>query len=429
MVVSTCAYLFCNTKKNSNLSLFRFPTDKESFFIWCDNCGRPELKKNFVPNIPKKRQKYFVCEKHFHTSDFIISRTKKLVKQKAKPLPRFETSTRKEFLEESWLEQNMKNEPYLNVLSFSNGNEDRNIKDNVSGLEVTVNLSNSNIDTLYSISNWSKVLRPTTLYLDNNNLKDLDNVMQFERLTHLSLVNNQIGTLTWCTNLKNLEILNLSKNKIFCFYGIISLSKLKELTLSENLIERVPIFPPSFTDENRLEKLDLSWNKLKGFLNFSQFKRLKELLLHKNMITWPHPWKNVFTCVLPSFLTKLTLAYNAFSDLLDLKGLKFYKYLRELTIVGNPCVGSLLVLDANGKQLGNIRETNFRPYILTCCPNLNLLDDKPVEDKDREKSLWLLRQDMFLPKPLPPTHGDLVLYLAENCPLEPQELDQNDRII
>ncbi|KAB7505321.1 Centrosomal protein, partial [Armadillidium nasatum] len=191
---------------------------------------------------------------------------------------------------------------------------------------------------------------------------------------------------------------------------------------------RVPIFPPSFTDENRLEKLDLSWNKLKGFLNFSQFKRLKELLLHKNMITWPHPWKNVFTCVLPSFLTKLTLAYNAFSDLLDLKGLKFYKYLRELTIVGNPCVGSLLVLDANGKQLGNIRETNFRPYILTCCPNLNLLDDKPVEDKDREKSLWLLRQEMFLPKPLPPTHGDLVLYLAENCPLDPQELDQNDRI-
>ncbi|KAB7501636.1 hypothetical protein Anas_13080, partial [Armadillidium nasatum] len=111
---------------------------------------------------------------------------KKLIKEKAKPLPRFETSTRKEFLEESWLEQNMKIEPYLNVVSFSNGNEDQNIKNNVSGLEVTVNLSNSNIDTLYSISNWSKVLRPTILYLDNNNLKDLDNVMQFERLTHVS---------------------------------------------------------------------------------------------------------------------------------------------------------------------------------------------------------------------------------------------------
>ncbi|NP_001397714.1 centrosomal protein of 97 kDa isoform 4 [Homo sapiens] len=203
-----------------------------------------------------------------------------------------------------------------------------------------------------------------TLILDKNQIIKLENLEKCKRLIQLSVANNRLVRMMGVAKLTLLRVLNLPHNSIGCVEG------LKEL-------------------------VHLEWLNLAG-------NNLKTLLLHGNIITS----LRMAPAYLPRSLAILSLAENEIRDLNEISFLASLTELEQLSIMNNPCV----------MATPSIPGFDYRPYIVSWCLNLRVLDGYVISQKESLKAEWLYSQGKGRAY-RPGQHIQLVQYLATVCPL------------
>lgn len=237
-----------------------------------------------------------------------------------------------------------------------------------------------------------------TLILDRNNIMKLDHLERCPGLQQLSVANNRLVRMMGVSQLRELRVLNLPNNSIGYIEGLRDLPHLTWLNLSGNNIKVIE----QLNNCVSLQHLDLSDNNISSIGDLTKLVALKTLLLHGNSITT----LRAVPAHLPAHLTILSLAENEIRDLNEVSYLAPLHELEQLSIMCNPCVMAMPSLPG----------FDYRPYIMSWCLNLKVLDGYVVTQKEGLKAEWLYSQGKGRSY-RPGQHVQLVQYLATVCPL------------
>ncbi|XP_015668697.1 centrosomal protein of 97 kDa [Protobothrops mucrosquamatus] len=261
-----------------------------------------------------------------------------------------------------------------------------------------------------SLINWSgqglQKLGPTlscnadihTLILDKNQLIKLERLENYKNLMQLSVANNRLVRMMGVAKLTHLRVLNLPHNSIGYVEGLKELMYLEWLNLAGNNLKTIDQISCCIS----LQHLDMSDNNISQIGDISKLSSLKTLLLHGNIIT---SLRSAPSC-LPQGLTIFSLAENEIRDLNEISFLTCFPKLEQLSIMNNPCV----------MATPNIPGFDYRPFIVSWCLSLKVIDGYVVSQKESLKAEWLYSQGKgrsFRPG----QHLQLVQYLASVCPL------------
>ncbi|XP_060944510.1 centrosomal protein of 97 kDa [Limanda limanda] len=237
-----------------------------------------------------------------------------------------------------------------------------------------------------------------TLVLDRNHIMKLDYLERSPGLQQLSVAGNRLVRMMGVSRLTELRVLNLPNNSIGYIEGLRDLPHLQWLNLSGNNIKVIE----QLTNCVSLQHLDLSDNNISTIGDITKLVALKTLLLHGNSIT---ALRSV-PAHLPALLSILSLAENEIRDLNEVSYLSPLRDLEQLSIMSNPCV----------MATPSLPEFDYRPYIMSWCLNLKVLDGYVVSQKEGLKAEWLYSQGkgrLYRPG----QHVQLVQYLTTVCPL------------
>ncbi|NXL56966.1 CEP97 protein, partial [Chordeiles acutipennis] len=260
------------------------------------------------------------------------------------------------------------------------------------------------------VVNWSgqglQKLGPTlpcdadthTLILDKNQIIKLEHLEKCRNLMQLSVANNRLVRMMGVAKLINLRVLNLPHNSIGYVEGLKDLVHLEWLNLAGNNLKAIEQINSCLS----LQHLDLSDNNIAQLGDLSKLTSLKTLLLHGNIIT---SLRTAPVC-LPQNLTVFSLAENEIRDLNEVSFLASLHQLEQLSIMNNPCV----------MATPSIPGFDYRPYIVSWCLNLKVLDGYVISQKESLKAEWLYSQGKGRSY-RPGQHVQLVQYLATVCPL------------
>uniref|UniRef100_A0A1A8R9W2 Centrosomal protein of 97 kDa n=1 Tax=Nothobranchius rachovii TaxID=451742 RepID=A0A1A8R9W2_9TELE len=237
-----------------------------------------------------------------------------------------------------------------------------------------------------------------TLILDRNNIMKLDHLERCPSIQQLSVANNRLVRMMSVSRLTELRVLNLPNNSIGYIEGLRDLRHLKWLNLSGNNIKVIEQLNTCVS----LQHLDLSDNNISTTGDLTKLMALKTLLLHGNSITT----LRTVPVHLPAHLSILSLAENEIRDLNEVSYLAPLHELEQLSIMCNPCVMATPMLPS----------CDYRPYIMSWCLNLKVLDGYVVTQKESLKAEWLYSQGKGRSY-RPGQHVQLVQYLATVCPL------------
>ncbi|CAN9497619.1 unnamed protein product [Ophioblennius macclurei] len=237
-----------------------------------------------------------------------------------------------------------------------------------------------------------------TLILDRNNIMKLDHLERSPGLQQLSVANNRLVRMMGVCRLTELRVLNLPNNSIGYIEGLRDLPSLKWLNLSGNNIKVIE----QLNNCVSLQHLDLSDNNITTIGDLMKLSSLKTLLLHGNSITT----LRTVPAHLPAHLSILSLAENEIRDLNEVSYLAPLHELEQLSIMSNPCVMATPSLPG----------FDYRPYIMSWCLSLKVLDGYVVSQKEGLKAEWLYSQGKGRSY-RPGQHVQLVQYLATVCPL------------
>ncbi|XP_006868685.1 PREDICTED: centrosomal protein of 97 kDa [Chrysochloris asiatica] len=237
-----------------------------------------------------------------------------------------------------------------------------------------------------------------TLILDKNQIIKLENLEKCRRLIQLSVANNRLVRMMGVAKLTQLRVLNLPHNSIGYVEGLKELVHLEWLNLAGNNLKAMEQINSCTT----LQHLDLSDNNIPQIGDLSKLVSLKTLLLHGNIITS----LRMASAFLPRNLTVLSLAENEIRDLNEISYLASLTKLEQLSIMNNPCV----------MATPSIPGFDYRPYIVSWCLNLRVLDGYMISQKESLKAEWLYSQGKGRAY-RPNQHIQLVQYLATVCPL------------
>ncbi|XP_040340328.1 centrosomal protein of 97 kDa isoform X2 [Herpailurus yagouaroundi] len=261
-----------------------------------------------------------------------------------------------------------------------------------------------------SVVNWSgqglQKLSPNlpceadihTLILDKNQIIKLENLEKCRRLIQLSVANNRLVQMMGVAKLTQLRVLNLPHNSIGYVEGLKDLVHLEWLNLAGNNLKAIE----QISSCTALQHLDLSDNNIPQIGDLSKLVSLKTLLLHGNIITS----LRMAPAYLPRSLAILSLAENEIRDLNEISFLASLTELEQLSIMNNPCV----------MATPSIPGFDYRPYIVSWCLNLRVLDGYVISQKESLKAEWLYSQGKGRAY-RPGQHIQLVQYLATVCPL------------
>ncbi|XP_053901211.1 centrosomal protein of 97 kDa isoform X1 [Malaclemys terrapin pileata] len=261
-----------------------------------------------------------------------------------------------------------------------------------------------------SVVNWSgqglQKLDPTlpcdadihTLILDKNQIIKLEHLEKCRNLLQLSVANNRLVRMMGVAKLTQLRVLNLPHNSIGYVEGLKDLVHLEWLNLAGNNLKTID----QINSCSSLQHLDLSDNNIPQIGDLSKLLSLKTLLLHGNIIT---SLRMAPVC-LPQSLTILSLAENEIRDLNEISFLASFPELEQLSIMNNPCV----------MATPSIPGFDYRPYIVSWCLNLKVLDGYVISQKESLKAEWLYSQGKGRSY-RSGQHVQLVQYLATVCPL------------
>nr|XP_035970156.1 centrosomal protein of 97 kDa isoform X2 [Halichoerus grypus] len=261
-----------------------------------------------------------------------------------------------------------------------------------------------------SVVNWSgqglQKLSPNlpceadihTLILDKNQIIKLENLEKCRQLIQLSVANNRLVRMMGVAKLTQLRVLNLPHNSIGYVEGLKDLVHLEWLNLAGNNLKVME----QISSCAALQHLDLSDNNIPQIGDLSKLVSLKTLLLHGNIITS----LRMAPAYLPRSLAILSLAENEIRDLNEISFLASLTELEQLSIMNNPCV----------MATPSIPGFDYRPYIVSWCLNLRVLDGYVISQKESLKAEWLYSQGKGRAY-RPGQHIQLVQYLATVCPL------------
>ncbi|KFO71994.1 Centrosomal protein of 97 kDa, partial [Cuculus canorus] len=260
------------------------------------------------------------------------------------------------------------------------------------------------------VVNWSgqglQKLGPTlpcdadthTLILDKNQIIKLEHLEKCRNLVQLSVANNRLVRMMGVAKLTKLRVLNLPHNSIGYVEGLKDLVHLEWLNLAGNNLKAIEQINCCVS----LQHLDLSDNNIAQLGDLSKLTSLKTLLLHGNIIT---SLRTAPVC-LPQNLTVLSLAENEIRDLNEVSFLACLHQLEQLSVMNNPCV----------MATPSVPAFDYRPYIVSWCLNLKVLDGYVISQKESLKAEWLYSQGKGRSY-RPGQHVQLVQYLATVCPL------------
>ncbi|KAJ8256214.1 hypothetical protein COCON_G00200780 [Conger conger] len=237
-----------------------------------------------------------------------------------------------------------------------------------------------------------------TLILDRNHIMKLEHLERSHRLQQLSVGSNRLVRMMGVSQLTSLKVLNLPSNSIGCIEGLKELVHLEWLNLAGNNIKVMEQLNTCVA----LQHLDLSDNNISQIGDLTKLSALKTLLLHGNIITT----LRAIPAFLPPHLSILSLAENEIRDLNEASYLAPLLDLEQLSIMSNPCVMATPSLPG----------CDYRPYMVSWCLSLKVLDGYVVSQKEGLKAEWLYSQGkgrMYRPG----QHVQLVQYLASVCPL------------
>nr|XP_019964586.1 PREDICTED: centrosomal protein of 97 kDa [Paralichthys olivaceus] len=237
-----------------------------------------------------------------------------------------------------------------------------------------------------------------TLILDRNHIMKLDYLERSPGLQQLSVAGNRLVRMMGVSRLTELRVLNLPENSIGYIEGLRGLPHLQWLNLSGNNIKVIE----QLTNCVSLQHLDLSDNNISTIGDLTKLVALKTLLLHGNSITT----LRTVPAHLPAHLSILSLAENEIRDLNEVSYLSPLQELEQLSIMSNPCVMATPSLPG----------FDYRPYIMSWCLNLKVLDGYVVSQKEGLKAEWLYSQGKGRSY-RPGQHVQLVQYLTNVCPL------------
>ncbi|KAK2839950.1 hypothetical protein Q5P01_013690 [Channa striata] len=237
-----------------------------------------------------------------------------------------------------------------------------------------------------------------TLILDRNHIMKLDHLERSPGLQQLSVASNRLVRMMGVSRLTELRVLNLPNNSIGYIEGLRDLPHLKWLNLSGNNIKVIE----QLNNCASLQHLDLSDNNISTIGDLTKLVALKTLLLHGNSITT----LRTIPAHLPAHLSILSMAENEIRDLNEVSYLAPLHELEQLSIMSNPCVMATPSLPG----------FDYRPYIMSWCLNLKVLDGYVVSQKEALKAEWLYSQGKGRSY-RPGQHVQLVQYLANVCPL------------
>ncbi|NXQ15533.1 CEP97 protein, partial [Peucedramus taeniatus] len=237
-----------------------------------------------------------------------------------------------------------------------------------------------------------------TLILDKNQIIKLEHLEKCRNLIQLSVANNRLVRMMGVAKLTKLRVLNLPHNSIGYVEGLKDLVHLEWLNLAGNNIKVIEQINSCLS----LQHLDLSDNNIAQLGDLSKLTSLKTLLLHGNIIT---SLRTAPAC-LPQSLTIFSLAENEIRDLNEVSFLAPLQQLEQLSVMNNPCV----------MATPSVPGFDYRPYVVSWCLNLKVLDGYVISQKESLKAEWLYSQGKgrsFRPG----QHVQLVQYLATVCPL------------
>uniref|UniRef100_G3NFZ4 Centrosomal protein of 97 kDa n=1 Tax=Gasterosteus aculeatus TaxID=69293 RepID=G3NFZ4_GASAC len=237
-----------------------------------------------------------------------------------------------------------------------------------------------------------------TLILDRNNIMKLDHLERSPGLQQLSVASNRLVRMMGVSRLTQLTVLNLPNNSIGYIEGLRDLPHLKWLNLSGNNIKVIE----QLNNCVSLQHLDLSDNNISTIGDVTKLVALKTLLLHGNSITT----LRAVPAHLPANLSIFSLAENEIRDLNEASYLAPLRELEQLSIMSNPCVMATPSLPG----------FDYRPYVMSWCLSLKVLDGYVVSQKEGLKAEWLYSQGKGRSY-RPGQHVQLVQYLATVCPL------------
>ncbi|KAM4905567.1 centrosomal protein of 97 kDa [Sylvia borin] len=237
-----------------------------------------------------------------------------------------------------------------------------------------------------------------TLILDKNEIIKLEHLEKCRNLMQLSVANNRLVRMMGVAKLTKLRVLNLPHNSIGYVEGLKDLVHLEWLNLAGNNLKVIEQFNSCLS----LQHLDLSDNNIAQLGDLSKLTSLKTLLLHGNIIT---SLRTAPVC-LPQSLTVFSLAENEIRDLNEVSFLASLQQLGQLSIMNNPCV----------MATPSVPGFDYRPYIVSWCLNLKILDGYMISQKESLKAEWLYSQGKGRSY-RPGQHVQLVQYLATVCPL------------
>uniref|UniRef100_A0A8C5LQN8 Centrosomal protein of 97 kDa n=1 Tax=Leptobrachium leishanense TaxID=445787 RepID=A0A8C5LQN8_9ANUR len=238
----------------------------------------------------------------------------------------------------------------------------------------------------------------TTLILDKNQIIKLEHLEKCKNLNQLSVANNRLVRMMGVSKLVHLRVLNLPHNSISYVEGLKDLVHLEWLNLAGNNLKVIDQINGCVC----LQHLDLSDNNISQVGDLSKLVSLKTLLLHGNNMTS----LRTASLSLPQGLTILSLAENEIRDLNEVSFLSSLATLEQLSIMNNPCV----------MATPSIPGFDYRPYIVSWCLNLKVLDGYVVSQKENLKAEWLYSQGKGRSY-RPGQHVPLVQYLSSVCPL------------
>ncbi|NWT55120.1 CEP97 protein, partial [Erythrocercus mccallii] len=237
-----------------------------------------------------------------------------------------------------------------------------------------------------------------TLILDKNQIIKLEHLEKCRNLMQLSVANNRLVRMMGVAKLTKLRVLNLPHNSIGYVEGLKDLVHLEWLNLAGNNLKVIEHINSCLS----LQHLDLSDNNIAQLGDLSKLTSLKTLLLHGNIIT---SLRTAPVC-LPQSLTVFSLAENEIRDLNEISFLASLRQLEQLSIMNNPCV----------MATPSVPGFDYRPYIVSWCLNLKILDGYVISQKESLKAEWLYSQGKGRSY-RPGQHAQLVQYLATVCPL------------
>ncbi|XP_064129105.1 centrosomal protein of 97 kDa isoform X2 [Loxodonta africana] len=213
-----------------------------------------------------------------------------------------------------------------------------------------------------------------TLILDKNQIIKLENLEKCRRLIQLSVANNRLVRMMGVAKLTQLRVLNLPHNSIGYVEGLKELVHLEWLNLAGNNLKAME----QINTCTALQHLDLSDNNIPQIGDLSKLVSLKTLLLHGNIITS----LRMAPAYLPRNLAILSLAENEIRDLNEISFLASLTELEQLSIMNNPCV----------MATPSIPGFDYRPYIVSWCLNLRVLDGYVISQKERFHQRQLMNQ-------------------------------------